>query len=280
MFPANGFRHSCNLGVLVAGAAWLLCSMSSTPAQAADAAAKKSPQWMVGVGVAAVPDYEGSGDYELRPAGVGKLSWASGRFIDAAGSRGAGAAPRFRANLAKSGGLVWGPVLQIRRKRGDVENKKVKNLPSVDAALEVGGFAGLRSGNLGIDMTITGAATQYRGWQIELSPEYKKKINDNFTLTFMGASTWMSDGYADRYFTVTPAQSAVSGLAPYKSKSGLKDVGAGVSMSYRPTGWEHWSFAGAFRYARLILNADDSSPIVAVGSENQFYSGVMVIYNN
>ncbi len=246
------------------------------------AAPVEQDHWKVGVGVGYAPDYEGSNDYGVRPAGMFNYTWASDRFVELGGAHGSGKAARLRANVIPGGRFMLGPVLQVRPKRGDVKNNFVHRMPSVDIATEGGAFVGVAYEQLSADATaatdITGAAKS--GTTVELGTAYNDRLTDLISLGTRVSSTWASDDYMQTYFGVNGTQSAQSGLPTYSPDSGFKDVGVGVNLGFHPASWQHWSIVTLASYARLIGDADDSSPVVDVGSENQLYGGVMFVYEN
>jgi outer membrane protein len=80
------------------------------------------------------------------------------------------------------------------------------------------------------------------------------------------------------YFSVNPAQSAASGLAPYNATGGWQAVGLGTQARYRfnPT-WATYSFV---EYDKLV-GSTAASPIVTApgGSTNQWTIGVGLTYS-
>ncbi len=266
---------------ILCGTAAVLLGLSMTgPASAAGPKSTEDVDWQAGGGLGIAPEYEGSNDYGIVPIFRARTAWKSGRFVELTGTQSSGAAPRLRANILQKTGASFGPVLQVRRSRGDVSDNRVHRMPSIDPAFEIGGFGGMRMGNLGFTLTGTSAVTEYKGWQLEAIADYKRELRKGLSLALSTGSTWASAGYQDTYFGVSATQSAQSGLRTYTADKGLKDVVAGVALSWQPSSWEHWSLVAGGRYARLIKHADDSSPIVDVGSENQLFGGLFLVYDN
>jgi outer membrane protein len=79
----------------------------------------------------------------------------------------------------------------------------------------------------------------------------------------------------EAYFGVDGRDSARSGLKEYSADSGIKDVGANLTLSYALT--QHWGLLGVAAYRRLVGDASDS-PITKNGDENQLYGGLLVNY--
>jgi outer membrane protein len=246
------------------------------------APAAEEGHWKLGVGAGIRPDYEGSNDYEPWPVGMFRYTWPSDRFVELGGAHGSGKAARLRANLIPGGTFLLGPVLQLRPSRGDVDNNFVHRMPNVDMAGEAGGFIGMAYEQFNLTATaatdVTGAAKS--GTTLELATGFAQRVTDLISLGAGVSSTWASDDYMQTYFGVNAGESAQSGLPTYNPDSDFKDVGANVSLGFHPSGWENWSIVTLASYARLIGDADDSSPVVDVGSENQMFGGLMFVYEN
>jgi len=259
----------------------ILAHAPQATAQDSDAEAEAGRKWVLGLGIATIPDYEGSNDYTFRPILTGSVTWANGRYLQLAGVNGAGTAARLRYNFLRRSTLDFGPVLQVRAPRGDfVSNNKVENLRNIDPAVEGGVFVGIRRGNLGGDLTSVRGITEHSGYVIEIAPYYKNKIGETFSWRVTPFLNWASKEYQRKYFGVGPNDSLKSGLPEYRGSKGLKDSGVTLATNWKPGSWEHWSFTSFFRYARMIQNADDDSPVVDIGSENQFYGGLALMWNN
>ena len=69
------------------------------------------------------------------------------------------------------------------------------------------------------------------------------------------------------YFGVTDAQAARSGLTRFDSKSGIKDAGIYVKVSYALS--QQWQIDGQLGYWQLLNDAADSPLVNNSGSENQ-----------
>ena len=106
--------------------------------------------------------------------------------------------------------------------------------------------------------------------------EAKAPVAPNLSLTATVGASYADQDYMDAYFSVTPAQSAVSsaGLPAYDADAGIKDVFFGVTTDVPLT--RDWSLKLSGRYSRLVGDAADS-PVVE--NENQFYGGLGLTYS-
>lgn len=253
-------------------AATLLFGADSRQALAED------PHWLVAVGVADRPDYEGSEDSEAFPVGSARIWWDDGRYAELVGARSSGSAPRLMGNLLPNSYLELGPVVQYRLKRDDVSQNSVDALPNIDAALELGGFAAYAF-NDEVKLTTLGvvdASGEHDGGLIELSLDYSVALGQTLRFGAGLASTWASDDYMSTYFGVTAAGSAASGLPIYSADAGFKDVGLRLSSTWHAPAWEHMRITTLLSGFRMLGDADDSPLVDIAGNEFQIFAALLV----
>jgi len=242
-------------------------------------AAAADLDWSIAAGLGTRPDYEGSDDYEPVPIGGVRATWNQNVFVDFSGTHGSGGAPRLRMNVVADELLQFGPLLQYRRSRGDVENGRVDALPNVDSALEIGGFFGFEErgweGQIAAAQDVAGG---HDGFIVEFCAGYTAAIGERLRLGFLMASTYASDGYMGSYFTVDTADAPSSGLDAYDADNGIKDVGGTLSLNWRIPGTEHWGLGGVFSYFRMVGDAGDSPVVDDAGNPDQLFGGVMVTF--
>jgi MipA family protein len=226
------------------------------------------PGWRLGLGFAAVPDYEGSSDYRAVP--VPYIHWqGENRYFDLTGLTA-------KANLLNSSVIEFGPRLRVRPAREDVKNNRVDRLQSTDTAVELGGFVGLNLGPWNAEVWVTqDVADAYDGQLAGFDGGYTWPVDQDWTLGVGASTTYASGKYMETYFGVDAANAQRSGLREYDAGRGFKDVGANLNATYN--GWEHWQLSGLLSYKRLVGDAEDS-PITKEGSANQFVGGVILIY--
>jgi outer membrane protein len=236
--------------------------------------------WSVSAGVGARPDYEGGEDYEAVPIGGFRATWNRNVFVDFSGTHGSGGAARLRVNLVADRFLQFGPLLQYRRSRGDVEEGRVDALPNVDGALELGGFFGFEEqgwqGQVAAAQDVSGS---HDGCIVEVSAGYGAEVIERLRLGFLLATTWASDGYMGTYFTVDNADAPSAGLKPYDADGGIKDVGGTLSLTWLIPGSDHWGIGGVFSYFRMLGDAADSPVVDDAGSPDQLFGGFFVSFD-
>jgi len=101
----------------------LLCLLFAAPVLATE--------HTIGLGVGSAPDYEGSEDNQAIPLLMLKGKYDSGRSFSLQGTN-------LKINAVPSKTYNFGPVLNYRMKRDDVDNDQVDAMKDVDAATELG----------------------------------------------------------------------------------------------------------------------------------------------
>ncbi len=234
----------------------------------------------VGVGGSVVPDYEGSDDYEGSPALFGNWTFDNGMFVDLGGAAEAGSVARLKANLIPSRwSKRWqaGPMLQYRQGRKGVDDDKVDDMKNVEHTGEAGAFVSFLHKRW--QFTLAGAGDLgdvHNGVVVDLEINYEWPMNDRWTFTFGASGAYASGNYMDTFFGVSQNDALRSGLDTYGTDGGMKDVGISASAHYTP--WKRWGILMAANYYRLVGDADDDSPVVDQGSENQFKGTLAVTY--
>ncbi len=233
-----------------------------------------------GLGGSVQPDYEGSDDYEGGPALFGNWTFDNGMFVDLGGTPEAGMAARLKANLIPSRWTErWhaGPLLQYRQGRKGVDDDKVDDMKNVEHTGEAGAFVSFLYNRW--QFTLAGAADVFdvhNGVVADLEITYEWPMNDRWTFTFGANGSYATGNYMDTFFGVDQRDSLRSGLDQYGTDGGMKDVGLSASAHYTP--WKRWGILAAANYFRLVSDADDDSPVVDQGSENQFHGTLAVTY--
>jgi outer membrane protein len=227
----------------------------------------------LGLGAAAVPDYEGSEDYKGAPLPIARVQkgYQYGLLFGT----------RISSNLIPHPNWRAGPLIEFVPKRSNVDNNKVDRLKTVDAALMLGAQVGydlrLNSGVLGFEVDWTHDTIDGNGgWIARPRIKYRRKFGEKWGLNIASTLTYASDDYMETYFTIDQNDSTRSGLSTFSADEGIKDVGANVALTYSFN--DNWSLGSILGYKRLLNDAEDS-PVTKVGSENQFLGGVFVTYS-
>ena len=270
---------------ITAGAALLALGITTAPVMAYEEmshdASKGQAGGFVGLGLAFGPDYEGGDDYEAVIAPFGRYNWATGRYVSLGGTSGTEKAGRLKANIiAKDQSNVWefGPLLQYRKKRDDLDNNRVDKMKEVDAATEAGAFVGFKSGSLSASVSYaTDVSSEHDGYLWYMNGGYALPVNDQFSMKLGVHLTWADDDYMDTYFGVSGKDSARSGFSKYSASSGFKDYGIGLTGTYKFN--QSWGLLGNVGYSRMINDAEDSPLVNNAGDENQYEAVLAVTYH-
>ncbi len=240
-----------------------------------DVSGGPSDRWRytLGLGAVAVPDYEGSDDYEPRPLPIARIQKGH-RYGQLFGAK-------LTSNLIPHPNYRLGPVVNYRGERDDVDNGAVDKLSDVDAALEVGAQMGydhkLGGGVIGAEVEwVHDVADGHDGWLLTPEIHYRRPLGDRWKFNLAVSTTYASEDYMETYFSVTPGDAAKSGLPVFGASDGFKDVSVNVALAYDIT--ERWDLGVIGSWKRLLNDAEDS-PVTKVGDENQFIAGLFVTYS-
>jgi len=232
--------------------------------------ARKSMALKVGLGVAAVPDYEGSKDYKAAPVPYISLVDNSGMSAELLGNV-------LRVNVIPSNTWRFGPLVRYRAERDDVDNDQVDRMQKVDSAIEMGGFAGIDYNNWSFKVDVThDTSGTYNGTLGGISLGYTWLANP-WRFTLSGSTTIADNRYMTTYFGVNNSNKGTSGFTNYSLGGGVKDVGASLIAGYRID--NHWGLTSALRYTLLVGDAADSPLVNDAGSDSQVVFGVLATYS-
>lgn len=231
----------------------------------------------VSLGVGAAPDYLGSDDYFVGAAPAISLDLGPARF-------------KMLGNWAMLDVLTdtnWtlGPAAILRFGRNDVNDAVVSQLGNIDNTIELGvslGYEFVAEDNpfkrlsVGVDVVhdVGGVHDDF------VVNAFARGI---YPLPWRGGAaavtlgtTIVGDDYADTYFSVSPGQSALTGLSAFSAGGGPRDLRAGFGLFQSLS--KNWHVGTGVLYGRMLGDAD-SSPIVSDrGSRNQFIFGLGVAY--
>lgn len=235
------------------------------------------PHGFFALGPGAVPAFDGANKYQLIPLMISNVDW-KGVSLEV---RGLGA----RLDLAGKSRLQIGPVFNFRGSRNSDKDGsgRVKLLNDVDSSMEVGGFVGYRfggnqygQGEIAADVTLTkDVGGGHEGLIGTAQISYAAVRTQKFFLNLDTQTSWVDKKYARAFFGVTPTEAARSGLAAYRPGSGMRDVGAGMTLGYQFN--ERWGViarAGANYYVGDIKD----SPVVDEGKKLQAVGGLALSY--
>jgi MipA family protein len=242
----------------------------------------------IGVGGAYLPTYEGSDDYQWVPfpAMIGKVGGfgfaTRGSTLTVDLIRDAPGAPV---------SFDLGPAVNLRLDRSrHIVDPQVKALGRIDRAVEVGVHAGIAKNrlldpydSLALRVTWLHDVSGTHGSSI-LSPsvDYSTPLSPRTFALLSASADHVGRGFAQTYFSITPAGAVKSGLPVYNATSGWKSVRLSLLLAQVLTGdlrRPHLSLFGAISYSRLLGDFRRSPVVSVAGSPNQWVAAAGLAYS-
>ena len=245
----------------------------------------RSDTFTVGLGAAWVPDYEGADENKGVPALFVRGRVAGFDFT----TRGTWLYVDLIRRPQSGIDFDFGPIVGARLNRsGDVKDAAVDKLPELDAAIEAGGFAGVTwhgltnpydSLSLRVDV-LADVGGAHKSTLVTPTIDFGTPLSQTFYLGASASLEWAGGGYADYYYSITPAEGLVAGLPAYDADGGLKHWRLGLVGNQSITGDLTGGFSvfGAVSYTRLVGDFEDSPIVDQRGSANQWFGALGVAY--
>jgi len=258
---------------VVAGMAILI---SATGRAAADEDMPSMPAGLhgsIGMGVAVMPEYEGSKDHKTRAMPNINLFYGDSLFF----TRMSAGANLLRFKTAQGVVVTAGPLLALRRGRDQDDNEALNGLGDIDPGLDAGAFVRLRKQGWQASVDVRQNVTSSdEGATVKLSVGHGMPLGQKFKLRANLETTWASADYMKTFFGIDALQSARSGIAQYEAGSGFKEAGASLAADYAVT--RDWAGFATLRYKRLLGDAADSPIVADHGSRDQVSAGIGIKY--
>jgi outer membrane scaffolding protein for murein synthesis (MipA/OmpV family) len=274
-------------------AAFLIPTLLAGPALAQEDSGRAPPaidpaeldgdRLTIGLGAAVVPSYEGSDKMVIAPAPAA-MGRVSGINFTLRGNR------AWADVIPTPGGPGWdfqlGPLVSINFNRNSrIEDPQVQALGKIGKAVEAGGYVGIgRQGVFTSDYDkfslsvgyVHDVGTVHRSYVITPSLDYGTPLSRKAYVGINLSADYMGEGYADTYFSVTPAGSAASGLPVFSAGKGWKDWSLGavtmISLTGDLTGG--LQAVGGVNYRRLLGDAG-ASPVTSIAGSRDQWAGVL-----
>lgn len=243
--------------------------------------------WLtIGLGAGISPSYAGSDDYVAIPAPL-----VQGRIGPVRISpRAAGAAFDILPKPESGPAFALGPTLRFRSDRSSrIVDPVVAATGELDSAFEVGVSAGVGFpavlnpyDNLSFSVdTRWDVAGAHDGMVVEPGITYFTPINRGTALSFGLGAQFVDDNFADYYFSVSPGQSAASGLPVFQAEGGLRSYGATLITGFDfdgdlANGGLNLFVVGG--YSRLVNDAAQTPYTRLRGSADQGFGAIGLGY--
>jgi len=244
-----------------------------------------SDTWTIAGGAAFIPDYEGSDDYRIIPAlairgrvsGISIFTRSTYLYVDFV--------PRGQDAME----FDAGPIVGVRLNRtGKIHDDFVDALPERDTAIEVGGFVGITYHGLTnpydalsfrVDV-VKDVAGAHKSTVVTPTIDFGTPLSRT---TYVGATLsaeWAGGGYADYYYSISPAASIASGLPVYDADGGFKNWRLGLLLNQSVTGdlTHGVSLFATGSYAHLSGDFKDSPIVDLRGSASQWLGALGLAY--
>lgn len=244
-----------------------------------------SGDWLaVGAGVVIASTYNGSDDYRVLPVPV-----IAGNY------KGIGVRPRaagLSINLLEGmrGDVTFsaGPIFRFRSDRtGNSGDEVVDAAGKLETAFELGGqvgvsFEGVLSRfdrvSLGLDMQFD-VAGAHGGMVVDPGLSYSTPLGRGSVVALTAGAQYVDRDFADYYYSVSPEQSAASGLPEFSADSGWHKAGVTLAMGFDASGDFRDGglvFGAAIGYRRMLGDAR-ATPYTSLRGNPDQLTGVLGI---
>jgi outer membrane scaffolding protein for murein synthesis (MipA/OmpV family) len=222
----------------------------------------------VGGGVAYAPDYEGSDDYELALIPYAELSLYDGLATLSPGG--------LEVTAPLGSNIFVGAGLGYDGGRDEGDNDALNGLGDVDGSFIGSISGGLALGPAQLGLTFThDLGSGHEGYTVDLDANTGFEIiEDKANISLGVGATWASKNYTEAYFGISAAQAAASGLNQFNTSAGLKSSGVRAGAGYALT--DYASLQLELGYLRLLGDAADSPIVDQLGSQDQFFTGLVL----
>ncbi|MDR3428944.1 MULTISPECIES: MipA/OmpV family protein [Silvimonas] len=193
--------------------------------------------------------------------------------------------PYAQFDLGKTGsGFRWGPALNVKLGRSDLDDPVLRRLPDIDTTLEVGGFVGyqyLSGGDIPYRFRLyanilTNGGQVYDGVRGAVQASIWAPASPQWLFGLGLGYGWASKSFMNTYYGVDEAASQASGLPVFSANSGNQQVYGWLGAIYFIN--KHWAVGTAVIDQRLIGSAADTPIVTQRGTANQLTYGVGLGY--
>jgi outer membrane protein len=258
--------------VLAAGA---LCSV---PAVAQPGMGSDLVPDFVGIGVGSTSQFSGSAQRTVGVVpGLRYQLEGSERFVEWYG-------PLADVNLLESRAWQFGPALNLRFGRKDVDDAVVAKLPEIGNTVEGGlalSYTYIGRGDIPYRLRVGGVAlvdlgNTFHGFDDTVYASLWLPLSRTMIVGLGTGASWGSASYHQTYYGVTPDGAQASGLPAYTPGSGMRQWYAWPALVVRlsPT----WLVGFGGFYQRLTGDAAASPIVQQRGDRNQWTYGLGAAY--
>lgn len=227
-------------------------------------------QYTIGFGAAMMPEYEGAEDYTPAPIVLIRGDYSNGMYFSLETNK-------LSFNAVPSKNFRFGPLLNYRLGREDVENDDVDLMEDIDGALEAGLFGSVRISTVEFKVEfLADTGDAHEGYTARASLANRFQICDKLSITPKLYSTYADEEYTRTWFGIDNENRGASGFQAYDASSGMKDFGLNLAANYRFN--DSWGALAFVDYKQLVGDAADSPIVKDSGDENQLFFGLAATY--
>ena len=170
------------------------------------------------------------------------------------------------------------PVVDYRHDTlGDLRSRKLAGSDD-SSVLQMGPLLGFETPSWDGSLQVTrDVVSGQEGYLTTLEGGYSLSLSRRARLRLGAETSYASREYMSRYFSVDAVSAQQSGISAYDAEPGFLDFGLNASLLYNPS--DRWTISGVLSYQRLVGNAEDSPLLDEEEDANQFFGGVIGIYN-
>jgi outer membrane protein len=232
----------------------------------------------VGIGVGSTSQYSGAKKTVIGVLpGMRYQFEGSERFFEWYG-------PLADLNVLESKSWQFGPALNLRFGRSNVDDPVVSQLPDVDMTIEGGlalSYTYTDPGPVPWRLRVGGVAlvdlgNKFGGFDDTAYASLWVPLSRSVIAGFGVGTSWASASYHQTYYGVTPAGAAASGLPVYTPGSGIRQWYAWPALLVPLS--PQWIVGAAAFYQRLTGDAAASPIVTQRGTPNQWTVGLGVGY--
>lgn len=241
----------------------------------------------VGIGAGYVPSYRGSDDYVITPAPIVRGKIEGVEINPRLGGVAIDVIPD--AKDAKLG-FTLGPVGTVSfNRKNQIKDDVVKAAGKLDTAVEVGVSGGITVYKLLNDYDSLNVTTDvkwdvagaYSGMTYAPMVSYTTPLSPAILTILAVSARHVDDKFARYYYSVTPEQSARSGLPTYGAEGGWESGSISLLGGYSLAGDMRkggWALFGVANYTRMFNDAKDSPFTSIRGDADQWAFGGGIAY--
>jgi len=228
--------------------------------------------------VGVVPDYMGSDEYTVGIAPAALLRpWGNDRYLRLI-------ATELSVNLLNHPSWSFGPVINYRFPREDVDDAAVDRMRDIQGAFEFGAFVGWTAVNPKDKrnrfttslQVLQDISDEHEGFLFSASARYFLPVSRPLTLSAGATLTYRSSDYMQTYFGVDADNATRSGLNQFSAGGGLRDVRFPLMAIFSLS--PKWHITGGAVISLLTGDAADSPVVDNRGSSTQIFAGVGIAY--